>query len=64
MNIREIVGWVGLLGILVIILYPLGFWFNHSDLTQMEVLIEIWWIYVVAIPLYFMSRWGLKDILK
>jgi hypothetical protein len=41
--------WV-LFGIIIIlILYPLGYWGFNSHLTEMQIFLKFWWLYLIVV---------------
>ena len=48
----DILVWV-IFGLMVIImLSPLVYWVFNPELTQMQVLLKFWWVYIIAILMY------------
>lgn len=52
MNKIDWIGWISIITLGVIFIIPLGYWVMNPELSHMEVFIEFWWLYLIAlIPL-------------
>ena len=60
-KIKEVLGY-GLFIITMVLFFAPGvYWFKNSDLTQMQLLKEVWFVYPIGLFFYFLATNILDD---
>lgn len=45
---KETLGWLSLINYLLIVAYTMVYEFNHPELTNTQMSIDLWWVFILA----------------